>query len=557
LLRHHHFLLATATVLLLGIATSEISAQLRPEQVGIVALKGSRESTSVARYYAKVRGIPEAHIFLFDAPRGTSLDRDVWERQVRPAIRTWLKAPELDGNIRCLVTIWDVPLTITGSRQLAPDSDLAAHLREAQQDRIQRLRELATQAYAAVGEQDPPRSDPPPSTAQELVREIEKALLVVQTKMKDAPETEVTKTRDALRNALMRMGGWSVIVRQLAQQVQQAGESASNTQQQFELRMAQARLLGEREGLAAIQALPESITRDQQILALLDVSDGWAGSLRWTEQQLEMIEKNESYSSFDSELSLVLWPEHPLLRWQVNLLNARYDANPGVRQSRPTLMVSRIEAPTLALTKQMIDTPVAVEQKGLQGKFYLDARGLTKPLNPENNAYWEFDESLNRLGEALQDQQQLPVVIDTKEELFAPGSSPDAALYCGWYSLGKYVDAFDWTAGAVGYHLASAEAKTLRDPSSEVWCKRMLEDGVCATLGPVFEPYLPSFPKPDEFFPLLLTGKYTLVECFYRTKPFNSWVMVLVGDPLYNPFGKQPVLQMEDLPEALRSQAAR
>jgi hypothetical protein len=98
------------------------------------------------------------------------------------------------------------------------------------------------------------------------------------------------------------------------------------------------------------------------------------------------------------------------------------------------------------------------------------------------------------------------------------------------------VDAFDWVPGAVGYHLASAEATTLRDPSSQVWCKKMLEKGVCATVGPVYEPYLVAFPRPDEFFSLLLRGDLTLVECYSLTNPFNSWMMTLIGDPLYRPF---------------------
>jgi hypothetical protein len=28
----------------------------------------------------------------------------------------------------------------------------------------------------------------------------------------------------------------------------------------------------------------------------------------------------------------------------------------------------------------------------------------------------------------------------------------------------------------------------------------------------------------------------TLVECFARSNPFNSWMMTLIGDPLYRPF---------------------
>jgi hypothetical protein len=69
-----------------------------------------------------------------------------------------------------------------------------------------------------------------------------------------------------------------------------------------------------------------------------------------------------------------------------------------------------------------------------------------------------------------------------------------------------------------------------------VWCKKMLEDGVCATVGPVYEPYLAAFPRPNEFFAHLLQGNLTLVECYYRSQPFNSWMMTLIGDPLYKPF---------------------
>ena len=131
------------------------------------------------------------------------------------------------------------------------------------------------------------------------------------------------------------------------------------------------------------------------------------------------------------------------------------------------------------------------------------------------------------------------------------GACPAAALYCGWYSVSKYVDAFDWLPGSVGYHIASFEATTLRKPESQVWCKRMLEDGICATLGAVNEPYLQSLPRPHEFFLVLMSGRYSLVETFYRTKPFNSWQLTLVGDPLYTPFRAKPGVDVQKLPEEL------
>jgi uncharacterized protein (TIGR03790 family) len=130
-------------------------------------------------------------------------------------------------------------------------------------------------------------------------------------------------------------------------------------------------------------------------------------------------------------------------------------------------------------------------------------------------------------------------------------------LYCGWYSPGKYVEAFTWIPGAVGYHMADSEAQTLTTPGSKVWCNAMLERGVCATLGPVYtQPHTGAFPLPDDFFSLLLTGRSTLAETYYRTAPLASWVMVLVGDPLYNPFKSKPELSESDLPERLRPPSA-
>jgi hypothetical protein len=80
-----------------------------------------------------------------------------------------------------------------------------------------------------------------------------------------------------------------------------------------------------------------------------------------------------------------------------------------------------------------------------------------------------------------------------------------------------------------------------------VWCKRMLEEGVAATLGPVTEPYLFSFPLPDLFFPLLMTGKATLLEVYFLTVPQVSWMQILIGDPLYQPFKNNPAIRPQKI----------
>ncbi len=64
----------------------------------------------------------------------------------------------------------------------------------------------------------------------------------------------------------------------------------------------------------------------------------------------------------------------------------------------------------------------------------------------------------------------------------------------------------------------------------------MLEEGVAATIGPVYEPDVQAFPLPDLFFQTLTEGYLSLAESYLVSLPYLSWQMVLIGDPLYKPF---------------------
>jgi uncharacterized protein (TIGR03790 family) len=244
---------------------------------------------------------------------------------------------------------------------------------------------------------------------------------------------------------------------------------------------------------------------------------------------IDRINGKETHASVDSELSLVLFDSYDLYRWQPNMLNDKVKS-----QNSITLMVSRLDGPNYDIIKGLIDKAIAAEQKGLKGIAYIDSRGITS-----RDMYGHYDQSLLNLAAFLRSRTEITVREERAAKLFAPGTCPETALYCGWYSAGKYVDAFDFVDGAIGYHIASFEAVSLRDPNSSQWCPAMLRDGITATLGPVAEPYLHAFPEPRAFFPKLYEGN-CLVEAYYRTNPFNSWQLVLIGDPLYRPFKEPP-----------------
>ena len=211
----------------------------------------------------------------------------------------------------------------------------------------------------------------------------------------------------------------------------------------------------------------------------------------------------------------------------------------------PMLMTCRLDGPSVELVKRIIDQSLETEAKGLDGKVYVDARGIKyNPADDPGFGYGGYDESMRETAKLLEKEGKMSVTLDDKPELFAPGSCPDCALYCGWYSLANYVDCCKFVPGAVAWHLASSEAVSLRNTKSKLWCKNLLEHGAAATLGPVGEPYTIGFPKPEEFFGTLVTGEYTLVETYWRTEMFASWMTVLVGDPLYNPYLKSPKLKI-------------
>jgi len=246
-----------------------------------------------------------------------------------------------------------------------------------------------------------------------------------------------------------------------------------------------------------------------------------------TQFEIDYIEGKETDASVDSELSMVLNGSYELYRWQPNMLKGDI---PGL--SLNTLMVSRLDGPNYEIVKGLIDKAIAAEKTGLKGIAYIDSRGIVK-----EDLYGRFDQSLRDLAVITRLQTDMSVEEEQTEKLFPPSACPQAAIYCGWYSLKKYVDAFDFVDGAIGYHISSWEAIDIRDPNSSQWCPAMLTDGITATLGAVAEPYLHAFPQPEEFFMELYKGN-CLVEAYYRTNPFNSWQLVLIGDPLYRPFKK-------------------
>jgi len=240
-------------------------------------------------------------------------------------------------------------------------------------------------------------------------------------------------------------------------------------------------------------------------------------------------------ASLDSEIALVLSKEYKLSGWLPNPYYIGFKDKTFALKKKDVLMVSRLDGPSYNIVKRIIDDSIKAEQTGLQGTAYFDARWEEKK-DKKLSAYEVYDKSIHQAAKLVKKAGIMPVVIDSTNELFKKDDCPDAALYCGWYSLAYYVDSFSWAPGSVGYHIASSECVTLKKKESRVWCKMMLEKGIAATIGPVGEPYVQAFPVPEIFFGFLVDGYLSLAEVYIISVPCLSWKMVLIGDPLYRPF---------------------
>src|SRR5258706_3965735 len=247
-------------------------------------------------------------------------------------------------------------------------------------------------------------------------------------------------------------------------------------------------------------------------------------------------------AAFDSELALVQWNFSPRAKSLPNPMHYK-----SMRADMPPiLMTMRLDAPQPQLVRAMILAGVKAEAEGLQGRVVVDSGGHLS-IDSKSPAYAAFDQTLRNLATIVATKTHLPLTFDEKREVLPPHSVKDpVALYCGWYALQRYTPACTFFPGAVGYHVASFELVTLHNDSPQ-WCHGLLNDGIAATLGAVNEPFLNAFPPPDEFFPLLLTGKLPLAEVYWKTNPMVSWNIAMIGDPLYTPYKLHPALAPEAL----------
>jgi uncharacterized protein (TIGR03790 family) len=502
-------------------------------------------SLEVAEYYAKKRQVPSDNLVGVEVLTSEDMSRQDFDQKLAPPVRDRVEKLKAQGKTPAILLVYGIPLRVGPAAPTEADkafTELAtAKVNEYQKLVLQLVRRLDQLTPTLPGK--PVWKGPQPKltypTHQVLVMAQQSFLRGMVFLKKQPASAAEAAARAEVTSLLIKLGGASPEAHALMAKMAQSQGQERQTLQQQELLGWYARLRADVQEEMFRGILPNTA---QKTAAAIRFTNGLIGELKfWDDAQL-LYAKRQTMAAVDSEMSLIMAGPYQTAGWLPNPFDLRFGRLPVIYQVRAkTLMVGRLDGPTPAVARRLVDDALEVERRGLKGVFYIDARGLNGKGAPGSYAW--FDRHLLHLVEVVKKFSAMKVVLDKKPAVFPPGSCPDAALYCGWYSLANYVPAFKWNKGAVGYHVASSEATTLKKPGSNVWCKRMLEEGVAATLGPVTEPYLFSFPLPDLFFPLLMTGKVTLLEVYFLTVPQVSWMQVLIGDPLYQPFKNHPAIR--------------
>jgi uncharacterized protein (TIGR03790 family) len=253
-----------------------------------------------------------------------------------------------------------------------------------------------------------------------------------------------------------------------------------------------------------------------------------------TEKLRPEMQRNEA--AVDNELAVLpLIEDKPMVAGPLN--NPAYTTT-NIAKLNPTngvLMVARLDGPTPAIARGLVDKALEAERDGLWGRAYFDVRNTTE------SGFKLGDEWIRGASEICK-RLGFETVVDENPGTFPAGfPMSQIAIYEGWYNesaSGPFAQpTVEFMPGAFAYHLHSFSAATLRS-TNKFWAGPLLAKGATVTMGSVWEPYLAGTPDVRTFTARFIFQGFTFGEAAYAGLMVLSWQTTVVGDPLYRPFGK-------------------
>jgi uncharacterized protein (TIGR03790 family) len=246
------------------------------------------------------------------------------------------------------------------------------------------------------------------------------------------------------------------------------------------------------------------------------------------------LRRNEA--AVDSELACLplIYSSYTLAGPLVNPLYTTTNAM-SLHPTNGLLMVVRLDGPTPAIARGLVEKALQAEADGLWGRAYFDLRNISDPG-------YKIGDDWIRTASQVAKFVGFDTVVDENADTFtAHFPFSQVAIYMGWYRenvSGPFVlPKVEFMPGAFAYHLHSFSAASLRTPNNN-WVAPLLDKGATCTMGTVDEPFLAGTPDVGSFAARWMYFGFTFAEAAYASQSVLSWQTTVVGDPLYRPFGK-------------------
>ena len=118
-LRNNMNLKQTISILLLLLLLPIKAYCLEPSEIIVVANKRVTESVEIATHYMNVRSIPTENLLLIDTNTTEVCSRQQYDQDIRKPVAEFLEKKMETSRIRCIVTVYGVPLKIGPGKEEA------------------------------------------------------------------------------------------------------------------------------------------------------------------------------------------------------------------------------------------------------------------------------------------------------------------------------------------------------------------------------------------------------------------------------------------------------
>ena len=378
-------------VLFVLISAPSTSLALSAPDLVIVFNRNLPESREVAAYYAKKRRVPADNLVGVDVPTSEDMSRQDYDGKLVPPVKAMVDKLKAGGITPAVLLVYGIPLRVGSVPLSVPEMELkslaTAKVKEYQAQAVQLVHQLDRLTGALTS---PPRLTYP---TPKFLEKSQESLVRGQEFLSKEPATPATEaTRAEITSLLIKLGGTSPEARALMAGMAR-GRSPRQALQQQELLGWNAVASGDLQEAMFRGILPKTALKTA---AAIRFTNGLLGELKFWYEAQRLYDQPQTMAAVDSEVTLIMAGRYQKAGWLPNPFNLRFERLPVISRVRArTLMVGRLDGPTPATARRLVDDALEVEKTGLRGVFYLDARGLTGQAATGNYAW--FDQHLLHL----------------------------------------------------------------------------------------------------------------------------------------------------------------